>query len=236
MVDIILLECASFHPKEKPCLIFLNSNSELLCIHISAVTVPPLTNHNPDSYFLFRCWRCNNLLFFLMFLSPPVSHFWVQLPCSCAEDLKQSNDIDLLLQQQLSRKDSQNSSQHSVSSHRSAHTDSPVHSSLAPALSESNAPPPPSQPLPGLPIQDSPGDGTIQRKPDPFKIWAQSRSMYESRRKYIHFWWRLDEGSMGYWLGADPWCLGGTAHFGERFVLVSKLGQIFIFIYWSMFY
>uniref|UniRef100_A0A3Q2WQM3 Membrane-associated guanylate kinase, WW and PDZ domain-containing protein 1 n=1 Tax=Haplochromis burtoni TaxID=8153 RepID=A0A3Q2WQM3_HAPBU len=82
---------------------------------------------------------------------------------------------------QLSRKDSQNSSQHSVSSHRSAHADSPVHSSLAPALSESNAPPPPSQPLPGLPIQDSPGDGTIQRKPDPFKIWAQSRSMYESR-------------------------------------------------------
>uniref|UniRef100_A0A3Q4HUL7 Membrane-associated guanylate kinase, WW and PDZ domain-containing protein 1 n=1 Tax=Neolamprologus brichardi TaxID=32507 RepID=A0A3Q4HUL7_NEOBR len=81
---------------------------------------------------------------------------------------------------QLSRKDSQNSSQHSVSSHRSAHTDSPVHSSLAPALSESNAPPPPSQPLPGLPIQDSPGDGTIQRKPDPFKIWAQSRSMYEN--------------------------------------------------------
>uniref|UniRef100_A0A3P9C1I0 Membrane-associated guanylate kinase, WW and PDZ domain-containing protein 1 n=1 Tax=Maylandia zebra TaxID=106582 RepID=A0A3P9C1I0_9CICH len=65
---------------------------------------------------------------------------------------------------QLSRKDSQNSSQHSVSSHRSAHTDSPVHSSLAPALSESNAPPPPSQPL----------------KPDPFKIWAQSRSMYEN--------------------------------------------------------
>lgn len=66
MVDIILLECASFHPKEKPCLIFLNSNSELLCIHISAVPVPPLTNHNPDSYFLFRCWRCNNLLFFFL--------------------------------------------------------------------------------------------------------------------------------------------------------------------------
>uniref|UniRef100_A0A8P4KQL4 Membrane associated guanylate kinase, WW and PDZ domain containing 1b n=1 Tax=Dicentrarchus labrax TaxID=13489 RepID=A0A8P4KQL4_DICLA len=64
---------------------------------------------------------------------------------------------------QLSRKDSQNSSQHSVSSHRSTHTDSPVHPSLAPPLSESIAPPPPSQ------------------KPDPFKIWAQSRSMYESR-------------------------------------------------------
>uniref|UniRef100_A0AAQ6ANC2 Membrane associated guanylate kinase, WW and PDZ domain containing 1b n=1 Tax=Amphiprion ocellaris TaxID=80972 RepID=A0AAQ6ANC2_AMPOC len=84
---------------------------------------------------------------------------------------------------QLSRKDSQNSSQHSVSSHRSAHTDSPMHPSL---------------PLPGLPSQDSPADGTIQRKPDPFKIWAQSRSMYESRRKYIHFWWRLDEGCMGF--------------------------------------
>ncbi|XP_042084204.1 membrane-associated guanylate kinase, WW and PDZ domain-containing protein 1 isoform X43 [Haplochromis burtoni] len=100
--------------------------------------------------------------------------------------------------QQLSRKDSQNSSQHSVSSHRSAHADSPVHSSLAPALSESNAPPPPSQPLPGLPIQDSPGDGTIQRKPDPFKIWAQSRSMYESRlpdfQEQDIFLWRKDTG------------------------------------------
>ncbi|XP_014195232.1 membrane-associated guanylate kinase, WW and PDZ domain-containing protein 1 isoform X35 [Haplochromis burtoni] len=98
----------------------------------------------------------------------------------------------------LSRKDSQNSSQHSVSSHRSAHADSPVHSSLAPALSESNAPPPPSQPLPGLPIQDSPGDGTIQRKPDPFKIWAQSRSMYESRlpdfQEQDIFLWRKDTG------------------------------------------
>uniref|UniRef100_H2T0I7 Membrane associated guanylate kinase, WW and PDZ domain containing 1b n=1 Tax=Takifugu rubripes TaxID=31033 RepID=H2T0I7_TAKRU len=88
---------------------------------------------------------------------------------------------------QLSRKDSQNSSQHSVSSHRSIHTDSPAHSSLAAPLSESVAPPPPSQPLPSLPTQDSPADGTIQRKPDPFKIWAQSRSMYESRRKYIIF-------------------------------------------------
>uniref|UniRef100_A0A3B5LKH9 Uncharacterized protein n=1 Tax=Xiphophorus couchianus TaxID=32473 RepID=A0A3B5LKH9_9TELE len=70
---------------------------------------------------------------------------------------------------QLSRKDSQSSSQHSVSSHRSTHADSPVHSSLAAPLSESSTPPAPSQPLPGL-------------KPDPFKIWAQSRSMYESRR------------------------------------------------------
>ncbi|KAM7006674.1 membrane-associated guanylate kinase, WW and PDZ domain-containing protein 1b isoform 8-T8 [Tautogolabrus adspersus] len=98
----------------------------------------------------------------------------------------------------LSRKDSQNSSQHSVSSHRSAHTDSPVHPSLAPPLNESIAPPPPSQPLPGLPPQDSPADGTIQRKPDPFKIWAQSRSMYESRlpdfQEQDIFLWRKDTG------------------------------------------
>ncbi|KAM9759970.1 membrane-associated guanylate kinase, WW and PDZ domain-containing protein 1b isoform 5-T5 [Menidia menidia] len=99
---------------------------------------------------------------------------------------------------QLSRKDSQNSSQHSVSSHRSAHTDSPVHPSLAPPLSESSAPPPPSQPLPGLPSQDSQAEGTIQRKPDPFKIWAQSRSMYESRlpdfQEQDIFLWRKDTG------------------------------------------
>uniref|UniRef100_A0A673A3T9 Membrane-associated guanylate kinase, WW and PDZ domain-containing protein 1 n=1 Tax=Sphaeramia orbicularis TaxID=375764 RepID=A0A673A3T9_9TELE len=150
---------------------------------------------------------------------------------------------------QLSRKDSQNSSQHSVSSHRSAHTDSPVHSSLAPPLSESSAPPPPSQPLPGLPPQDSPADGTIQRKPDPFKIWAQSRSMYESRRKYNYFWWRLDEGCMVH--GLDPWwiyighivkygaadedgrlrsgdeliCVDGTAVVGKSHQLVVQLMQ-----------
>ncbi|KAG7229586.1 hypothetical protein INR49_012601 [Caranx melampygus] len=151
---------------------------------------------------------------------------------------------------QLSRKDSQNSSQHSVSSHRSAHTDSPVHPSLAPPLSESAAPPPPTQPLPGLPPQDSPADGTIQRKPDPFKIWAQSRSMYESRRKYIHFWWQLDEGCMGL---LDPWrpliyighivkygaadedgrlrsgdeliCVDGTAVVGKSHQLVVQLMQ-----------
>uniref|UniRef100_A0A8K9XC38 Membrane-associated guanylate kinase, WW and PDZ domain-containing protein 1 n=1 Tax=Oncorhynchus mykiss TaxID=8022 RepID=A0A8K9XC38_ONCMY len=58
---------------------------------------------------------------------------------------------------QLARKDSQNSPVHSVSSHRSTHTDSPS--------------------------ADAQADGTIQRKPDPFKIWAQSRSMYESRRE-----------------------------------------------------
>uniref|UniRef100_A0A7N8XF21 Membrane-associated guanylate kinase, WW and PDZ domain-containing protein 1 n=1 Tax=Mastacembelus armatus TaxID=205130 RepID=A0A7N8XF21_9TELE len=87
---------------------------------------------------------------------------------------------------QLSRKDSQNSSQHSVSSHRSTHTDSPVHPSLVPPLNESAAPPAPSQPLPGLP------------KPDPFKIWAQSRSMYESRlpdfQEQDIFLWRKDTG------------------------------------------
>ncbi|XP_072238769.1 membrane-associated guanylate kinase, WW and PDZ domain-containing protein 1b isoform X3 [Leuresthes tenuis] len=97
---------------------------------------------------------------------------------------------------QLSRKDSQNSSQHSVSSHRSVHTDSPVHPSLAPPLSESTAPPPPSQPLPGLPSQDSQAEGTIQRKPDPFKIWAQSRSMYEipDFQEQDIFLWRKDTG------------------------------------------
>ncbi|XP_025908390.1 membrane-associated guanylate kinase, WW and PDZ domain-containing protein 1 [Nothoprocta perdicaria] len=72
--------------------------------------------------------------------------------------------------QPLERKDSQNSSQHSVSSHRSGHTASPVHSTQA--LPDYAAPdaPPADQP-------DNPG----QKKPDPFKIWAQSRSMYESR-------------------------------------------------------
>ncbi|KAM9800765.1 membrane-associated guanylate kinase, WW and PDZ domain-containing protein 1b isoform 3-T3 [Syngnathus typhle] len=98
----------------------------------------------------------------------------------------------------LSRKDSQNSSQLSVSSHRSAHTDSPLYSSLAPPHSESAAPPVPSQPLPGLPPQDFTADGTIQRKPDPFKIWAQSRSMYESRlpdfQEQDIFLWRKDTG------------------------------------------
>uniref|UniRef100_A0A7N9AWV6 Membrane-associated guanylate kinase, WW and PDZ domain-containing protein 1 n=1 Tax=Mastacembelus armatus TaxID=205130 RepID=A0A7N9AWV6_9TELE len=86
---------------------------------------------------------------------------------------------------QLERKDSQSSSQHSVCSHRSTHTDSPCHPPSA-MPSEAVAPTPaaPTQPLPGLPPQD-PADGTftLQKKPDPFKIWAQSRSMYESRRK-----------------------------------------------------
>ncbi|XP_051931838.1 membrane-associated guanylate kinase, WW and PDZ domain-containing protein 1-like isoform X2 [Hippocampus zosterae] len=95
---------------------------------------------------------------------------------------------------QLSRKDSQNSSQLSVSSQRSANADS----SSAAGLSENAAPPVPSQPLPGLPPQDATVDGTIQRKPDPFKIWAQSRSMYESRlpdfQEQDIFLWRKDTG------------------------------------------
>lgn len=41
----------------------------------------------------------------------------------------------------------------------------------------------PDYPAPEAPPVDQP-DNTGQKKPDPFKIWAQSRSMYESRRKY----------------------------------------------------
>ncbi|XP_032377780.1 membrane-associated guanylate kinase, WW and PDZ domain-containing protein 1 isoform X10 [Etheostoma spectabile] len=101
---------------------------------------------------------------------------------------------------QLERKDSQNSSQHSVCSHRSTHTDSPSHPPSA-MPSEAVAPTPaaPTQPLPGLPPQD-PADGTLtlQKKPDPFKIWAQSRSMYESRlpdcQEQDIFLWRKDTG------------------------------------------
>uniref|UniRef100_A0A670J9X2 Membrane-associated guanylate kinase, WW and PDZ domain-containing protein 1 n=1 Tax=Podarcis muralis TaxID=64176 RepID=A0A670J9X2_PODMU len=72
--------------------------------------------------------------------------------------------------QPLERKDSQNSSQHSVSSHHSTHTASPVRST---------------QVLPDYPATEAPAaeqpDNAGQKKPDPFKIWAQSRSMYESR-------------------------------------------------------
>ncbi|MEJ1279718.1 hypothetical protein NN561_010653 [Cricetulus griseus] len=72
--------------------------------------------------------------------------------------------------QPLERKDSQNSSQHSVSSHRSLHTASPSHST---------------QVLPEYPPADATApdqtDSSGQKKPDPFKIWAQSRSMYENR-------------------------------------------------------
>ncbi|CAL8325320.1 unnamed protein product [Merluccius merluccius] len=84
---------------------------------------------------------------------------------------------------QLERKDSQSSSQHSVCSHRSTHTDSPSHPpSVMPSEALGPTPAAPTQPLPCLPPHD-PADGTLtlQKKPDPFKIWAQSRSMYESR-------------------------------------------------------
>uniref|UniRef100_W5KPE4 Membrane-associated guanylate kinase, WW and PDZ domain-containing protein 1 n=1 Tax=Astyanax mexicanus TaxID=7994 RepID=W5KPE4_ASTMX len=100
--------------------------------------------------------------------------------------------------QQLERKDSQGSSQHSVSSHRSAPSDSsPLHATQA-LPNETAAPPAPVQPLPGLPQQDVPADGTLAKKPDPFKIWAQSRSMYESRlpdyQEQDIFLWRKDTG------------------------------------------
>uniref|UniRef100_A0A8C6TMB6 Membrane associated guanylate kinase, WW and PDZ domain containing 1a n=1 Tax=Neogobius melanostomus TaxID=47308 RepID=A0A8C6TMB6_9GOBI len=79
---------------------------------------------------------------------------------------------------QLERKDSQNSSQHSVCSHRSTHTDSPSHALPSAMPSEVVAAPP--------------------KKPDPFKIWAQSRSMYESRlpdcQEQDIFLWRKDTG------------------------------------------
>ncbi|XP_010779050.1 membrane-associated guanylate kinase, WW and PDZ domain-containing protein 1 isoform X2 [Notothenia coriiceps] len=101
---------------------------------------------------------------------------------------------------QLERKDSQSSSQHSVCSHRSAHTDSPGHPpSAMPSEAVVPTPAAPTQPLPGLPPQD-PADGTLtlQKKPDPFKIWAQSRSMYESRlpdcQEQDIFLWRKDTG------------------------------------------
>ncbi|XP_017539670.2 membrane-associated guanylate kinase, WW and PDZ domain-containing protein 1-like isoform X2 [Pygocentrus nattereri] len=103
---------------------------------------------------------------------------------------------------QLERKDSQGSSQHSVCSHRSTHTDSPARA--VPAVpSETLAapppvPPPPTQPLPSLPPLEPPTNGTLQKKPDPFKIWAQSRSMYESRmpdsQEQDIFLWRKDTG------------------------------------------
>uniref|UniRef100_A0A8D0F228 Membrane associated guanylate kinase, WW and PDZ domain containing 1 n=1 Tax=Strix occidentalis caurina TaxID=311401 RepID=A0A8D0F228_STROC len=89
--------------------------------------------------------------------------------------------------QPLERKDSQNSSQHSVSSHRSGHTASPVHSTqVLPDYTAAEAP-----------AADQP-DSSGQKKPDPFKIWAQSRSMYESRlpdyQEQDIFLWRKETG------------------------------------------
>ncbi|XP_046730508.1 membrane-associated guanylate kinase, WW and PDZ domain-containing protein 1b isoform X3 [Silurus meridionalis] len=90
--------------------------------------------------------------------------------------------------QPLERKDSQGS-------HRSLPSDSPLHSSQAPST-ETAAPPPPAQPLPGLPPQEPVTDGTLAKKPDPFKIWAQSRSMYEmpDYQEQDIFLWRKDTG------------------------------------------
>ncbi|XP_052461191.1 membrane-associated guanylate kinase, WW and PDZ domain-containing protein 1 isoform X4 [Carassius gibelio] len=104
---------------------------------------------------------------------------------------------------QLERKDSQGSSQHSICSHRSTHTDSPsCPEPIVPADTLGGPPPmppPPTQPLPVLPPFDiSAANGTFQKKPDPFKIWAQSRSMYESRvpdsQEQDIFLWRKDTG------------------------------------------
>ncbi|KAM4650736.1 membrane-associated guanylate kinase, WW and PDZ domain-containing protein 1 isoform 3-T3 [Discoglossus pictus] len=89
--------------------------------------------------------------------------------------------------QPLERKDSQNSSQHSVSSHHSGHTASPLHSVPV---------------LPDYPTSEAPAvdqvEGSGQKKPDPFKIWAQSRSMYESRlpdfQEHDIFLWRKETG------------------------------------------
>ncbi|XP_032723232.1 membrane-associated guanylate kinase, WW and PDZ domain-containing protein 1 isoform X13 [Lontra canadensis] len=89
--------------------------------------------------------------------------------------------------QPLERKDSQNSSQHSVSCHRSLHTASPGHST---------------QVLPEYPPAEAPtpdqSDSSGQKKPDPFKIWAQSRSMYENRlpdyQEQDIFLWRKETG------------------------------------------
>ncbi|KAM8929982.1 membrane-associated guanylate kinase, WW and PDZ domain-containing protein 1 isoform 2-T2 [Pelodytes ibericus] len=89
--------------------------------------------------------------------------------------------------QPLERKDSQNSSHHSVSSHHSGHTASPLHGALV---------------LPDYPTSEAPivdqVEGSGQKKPDPFKIWAQSRSMYESRlpdfQEHDIFLWRKETG------------------------------------------
>ncbi|CAI5767574.1 membrane-associated guanylate kinase, WW and PDZ domain-containing protein 1 isoform X10 [Podarcis lilfordi] len=89
--------------------------------------------------------------------------------------------------QPLERKDSQNSSQHSVSSHHSTHTASPVRSTQVL----------PDYPAPEAPAAEQP-DNAGQKKPDPFKIWAQSRSMYESRlpdyQEQDIFLWRKETG------------------------------------------
>uniref|UniRef100_A0A673HBF7 Membrane-associated guanylate kinase, WW and PDZ domain-containing protein 1 n=1 Tax=Sinocyclocheilus rhinocerous TaxID=307959 RepID=A0A673HBF7_9TELE len=115
----------------------------------------------------------------------------------------QTKPLNLCVSQQLERKDSQGSSQHSICSHRSTHTDSPRRPQpIVPTDTlggPRTVPPPPTQLLPVLPPFDtSAANGTLQKKPDPFKIWAQSRSMYESRvpdsQEQDIFLWRKDTG------------------------------------------
>nr|XP_033781908.1 membrane-associated guanylate kinase, WW and PDZ domain-containing protein 1 isoform X7 [Geotrypetes seraphini] len=83
--------------------------------------------------------------------------------------------------QPLERKDSQNSSQHSVSSNRSTHSASPIHSTQVP----------PDYPASETPVVDQ-GDCTEQKKPDPFKIWAQSR--IPDYQEQDIFLWRKETG------------------------------------------
>uniref|UniRef100_A0A8C5H6Q1 Membrane-associated guanylate kinase, WW and PDZ domain-containing protein 1 n=1 Tax=Gouania willdenowi TaxID=441366 RepID=A0A8C5H6Q1_GOUWI len=97
------------------------------------------------------------------------------------------SEVTMLVQR--GTKDSQSSSQHSVCSHRSAHTDSPSHHPPSAMPGELGAP---------TPADQVDGMLTLQKKPDPFKIWAQSRSMYESRlpdcQEQDIFLWRKDTG------------------------------------------
>uniref|UniRef100_A0A672S9K0 Membrane associated guanylate kinase, WW and PDZ domain containing 1 n=1 Tax=Sinocyclocheilus grahami TaxID=75366 RepID=A0A672S9K0_SINGR len=121
--------------------------------------------------------------------------------CRCLTGVLQPKRSPKVLQ--LERKDSQGSSQHSICSHRSTHTNSPGRPQpIVPTDTLGGpppVPPPPTQPLPVLPAFDtSAANGTLQKKPDPFKIWAQSRSMYESRvpdsQEQDIFLWRKDTG------------------------------------------
>lgn len=142
----------------------LSPSSLLPCISLSSLTHLSLSLFSPFSA----------LYLHLLLISTPVPLIRTPLTLSLCF---------LSTQHQLERKDSQSSSQHSVCSHRSTHTDSPSHPpSVMPSEAVAPTPAAPTQPLPGLPPQD-PADGTLtlQKKPDPFKIWAQSRSMYESR-------------------------------------------------------
>lgn len=161
--------------------LFLSSNSFSKSSCLSSMSPLTLTH-----FLLFLSSRLSALYLRLLHvcLYPPPSLIYTHLNLSLSLPLSV-----LSTQHQLERKDSQSSSQHSVCSHRSTHTDSPSHPpSVMPSEAVVPTPAAPTQPLPGLPPQD-PADGTLtlQKKPDPFKIWAQSRSMYESRREYFFF-------------------------------------------------